>query len=201
MPRADDMPPLEIHHLDFPSPINELGIKGVGESGVVSPAAVIANAVEDALWDRGVRVTRVPLTPARIFELLRAGARSSGIVHGQGRGAPSPDHTESRARCAVSWRHEIFVFRLRESPQKIRVLGRAPRLPASLRHGPATLCPDPRICLMVNQRWGAPDPFLCADRGETPQSRGAIATPHARESVWSRGVPRPPRAGSGAAGL
>ncbi len=74
MPRALDMPPLEIDHLDFPSPINELGIKGVGESGVVSPAAVIANAVEDALWDRGVRVTRVPLTPSRIFELLRAGA-------------------------------------------------------------------------------------------------------------------------------
>ena len=76
IPRADDMPPLEIHHLDFPSPINELGIKGVGESGVVSPAAAIANAVEDALWDRGVRVTRVPLTSARIFELLRAGSRS-----------------------------------------------------------------------------------------------------------------------------
>jgi carbon-monoxide dehydrogenase large subunit len=54
--------------------MNELGIKGVGESGVVSPAAAIANAVEDALWDRGVRVTRVPLTSARIFDLLRAGA-------------------------------------------------------------------------------------------------------------------------------
>jgi carbon-monoxide dehydrogenase large subunit len=74
MPRAEDMPPLEIHHLDFPSPINELGIKGVGESGVVSPAAAIGNAVEDALWDRGVRVTRVPLPPARVFELLRAGS-------------------------------------------------------------------------------------------------------------------------------
>ena len=73
MPRAEDMPPLEIHHVDFPSPINELGIKGVGESGVVSPAAAIGNAVEDALWDRGGRVTRVPLTSARIFELLRAG--------------------------------------------------------------------------------------------------------------------------------
>jgi carbon-monoxide dehydrogenase large subunit len=76
IPRADDMPPLEIHHLDFPSPINELGIKGVGESGIVSPAGVIAGAVEDALWDRGVRVTRVPVTSARIFELLRAASRS-----------------------------------------------------------------------------------------------------------------------------
>jgi carbon-monoxide dehydrogenase large subunit len=73
MPRAEDMPPLSIEHLDFPSPINELGIKGVGESGVVSPAAVIGGAVEDALWERGVRVSRVPLTPARIFDLLKAG--------------------------------------------------------------------------------------------------------------------------------
>jgi aerobic carbon-monoxide dehydrogenase large subunit len=73
MPRAEDMPPLSIEHLDFPSPINELGIKGVGESGVVSPAAVIGGAVEDALWERGVRVSRVPLTPARIFELMQAG--------------------------------------------------------------------------------------------------------------------------------
>jgi aerobic carbon-monoxide dehydrogenase large subunit len=48
--------------------------KGVGESGVVSPAAAIGNAVEDALWDRGARVTRVPLTPARVFEVLRAGS-------------------------------------------------------------------------------------------------------------------------------
>jgi carbon-monoxide dehydrogenase large subunit len=76
IPRAGDMPPLEIHHLDFPSPMNDLGIKGVGESGVVSPAAAIANAVEDALWERGVRVTRVPLTSARIFDLLRAGTGS-----------------------------------------------------------------------------------------------------------------------------
>jgi carbon-monoxide dehydrogenase large subunit len=74
MPRAADMPPLSIEHLDFPSPINELGIKGVGESGVVSPAAVIGGAVEDALWERGVRVSRVPLTSARIFELLQAGS-------------------------------------------------------------------------------------------------------------------------------
>jgi len=73
LPRAEDMPPLSIEHLDFPSSINELCIKGVGESGVVSPAAVIGGAVEDALWERGVRVSRVPLTPARIFELMQAG--------------------------------------------------------------------------------------------------------------------------------
>lgn len=75
MPRADDMPPLEVVHLDVPSPINPLGIKGVGESGVISPAAAVAGAVEDALADYGVEVDRPPVTAARVFELLRATGR------------------------------------------------------------------------------------------------------------------------------
>jgi carbon-monoxide dehydrogenase large subunit len=60
-----------VESLDHPSAINDLGIKGVGESGIISPAACIGNAVEDALADDRVEVTRVPLTPFRVFELLR----------------------------------------------------------------------------------------------------------------------------------
>ena len=75
MPRADQMPDFEVGHLDFPSAVNPLGIKGVGESGVIAPAAAIANAVEDALADYGVLVNTVPLTGPRIFEMLRAGGR------------------------------------------------------------------------------------------------------------------------------
>jgi CO/xanthine dehydrogenase Mo-binding subunit len=75
LPRAEDMPPLEVIHLDSPSSVNPLGIKGVGESGVISPAAAVANAVEDALADYGVEVDRPPLTGARVFELLRATGR------------------------------------------------------------------------------------------------------------------------------
>jgi aerobic carbon-monoxide dehydrogenase large subunit len=75
LPRADQVPPLEVSHLNFPSTINPLGIKGVGESGVIAPAAAIANAVEDALADYGVEVDRVPVTSARIFELLRSTGR------------------------------------------------------------------------------------------------------------------------------
>jgi carbon-monoxide dehydrogenase large subunit len=71
LPRAADVPPLEVDHLDFPSIVNPLGVKGVGESGIISPAAAIANAVEDALAPRGVEVGEVPLTGRRIFELLR----------------------------------------------------------------------------------------------------------------------------------
>ena len=72
LPRADDLPPLDVAHLDFASSVNELGIKGVGESGVIAPAAAIANAVEDALADHGVSIDRVPVTSARLFEALRA---------------------------------------------------------------------------------------------------------------------------------
>ncbi|MBI2206815.1 MAG: xanthine dehydrogenase family protein molybdopterin-binding subunit [Candidatus Rokubacteria bacterium] len=71
LPRADQMPPLDVAHLEFPSIVNPLGIKGVGESGVIAPGAAIANAVEDALADRGVVVDRIPLTPGRVFELLQ----------------------------------------------------------------------------------------------------------------------------------
>ena len=53
--------------LDYPSVVNDLGIKGVGESGVISPSAAIANAVEDALADRGAAITAVPLTPWRVW--------------------------------------------------------------------------------------------------------------------------------------
>jgi carbon-monoxide dehydrogenase large subunit len=75
-PRADEVPPLDVSALDFPSTVNPLGIKGVGESGIIAGAAAIAGAVEDALAERGVVVTRVPLTPFRVFELLRTSGRA-----------------------------------------------------------------------------------------------------------------------------
>jgi carbon-monoxide dehydrogenase large subunit len=77
IPRADQVPPIDLVHVEFPSAMNELGIKGVGESGVISPGAVIAGAVEDALADYGVEVDRLPVTPARVFALLRAAGRWS----------------------------------------------------------------------------------------------------------------------------
>jgi aerobic carbon-monoxide dehydrogenase large subunit len=75
LPRADQLPRLDVEALDHASIINELGIKGVGESGVISPSAVVAGAVEDALADRGVEVTRLPVTPSRVWEALRRGPR------------------------------------------------------------------------------------------------------------------------------
>jgi carbon-monoxide dehydrogenase large subunit len=75
LPRAADFPALEVVHVEFPSTVNELGIKGVGESGVIAPGAVVAGAVEDALADYGAEITRLPVTPASVFAALRATGR------------------------------------------------------------------------------------------------------------------------------
>ena len=66
------MPSIETVHLEFPSPRNTLGAKGLGEGGAISPPAAIANAIEDALAPFGVRITETPVTPARILARLAA---------------------------------------------------------------------------------------------------------------------------------
>jgi carbon-monoxide dehydrogenase large subunit len=78
VPRADQVPSLEVIALDFPSTRNEMGIKGVGESGIISPVPAIANAVEDALADRGAEVSRLPLTAASVWESLRRASTHRG---------------------------------------------------------------------------------------------------------------------------
>src|SRR3989449_4475324 len=80
MPRAADLPAILIDHLETPSPLNPLGLKGVGESGTLPVAAVIASAVEDALAERGGRVERVPLTPAGLRGLLTSRTRAMASV-------------------------------------------------------------------------------------------------------------------------
>jgi aerobic carbon-monoxide dehydrogenase large subunit len=80
IPRAAQVPPIDLVHVEFPSAMNELGIKGVGESGVISPGAVIAGAVEDALAESGVEVDRLPVTPARVFALLRAAGQQPRVA-------------------------------------------------------------------------------------------------------------------------
>jgi carbon-monoxide dehydrogenase large subunit len=88
LPRADQVPELEVVALDSPSARNDLGIKGVGESGVISPPAAIASAVEDALLHHGVEVTFLPVTPARVWQALTA-ARSAPPPRATSRSRPS----------------------------------------------------------------------------------------------------------------
>ncbi|HEY7366031.1 MAG TPA: xanthine dehydrogenase family protein molybdopterin-binding subunit [Methylomirabilota bacterium] len=72
LPRADDVPSLEVHHVVTPSPLNPLGVKGAGEGGTLPAPAAIANAIADALGPRGVAVTEMPLTRERLWRLIRA---------------------------------------------------------------------------------------------------------------------------------
>jgi aerobic carbon-monoxide dehydrogenase large subunit len=74
VPTAMELPAIETVHLEYPSPRNPLGLKGIGEGGAISPPAAIANAVEDALAPFGVRVTRTPLGPSVVLGLLEQAA-------------------------------------------------------------------------------------------------------------------------------
>jgi carbon-monoxide dehydrogenase large subunit len=76
VPTAMEVPAIETVHLEYPSPRNTLGMKGVGEGGAISPPAAIANAVEDALAPFGVRVTRTPLGPSVVLGLLGSAAKT-----------------------------------------------------------------------------------------------------------------------------
>ena len=69
VPTAADVPPITLAHMETPSPLNPLGVKGVGEGGTIPGPAVIANAVEDALGS-GEVVRRTPLSPAYVRSLL-----------------------------------------------------------------------------------------------------------------------------------
>lgn len=70
LPTSGAIPDLVIEHLETPSPLNPLGIKGVGEAGAISPPAAIANAVEDALSSHGVQINRVPVSPGYVLGCL-----------------------------------------------------------------------------------------------------------------------------------
>ncbi len=68
MPYATEIPTIEIDHIETPSPLNPLGIKGAGEAGVIPVGAVLASAIEEAL---GVPITEMPLSPLKLFDLFR----------------------------------------------------------------------------------------------------------------------------------
>jgi carbon-monoxide dehydrogenase large subunit len=76
VPTAMELPAIETIHLEYPSPRNPLGIKGVGEGGAISPPAAIANAIEDALGPWGAQVRRTPLGPSQVLALI-AGAEQA----------------------------------------------------------------------------------------------------------------------------
>ncbi len=73
LPRAVDLPYISFTSEPVPSTANIMGMKGCGEAGTVGALAAISNAVQDALWDAGVRQADMPFTPHRVWEMLNGG--------------------------------------------------------------------------------------------------------------------------------
>jgi carbon-monoxide dehydrogenase large subunit len=70
VPLPPDVPPIEIHHIESPSPSTALGSKGVGEAGTIGAFGAIANAVADAVAPLGAELGELPYSPNRIFSAI-----------------------------------------------------------------------------------------------------------------------------------
>lgn len=77
VPVASSVPDIGIVHIEADLPNNIGGFRGMGEGGTIGAPATIANAVSDALAHLGVSVETLPVTPERIFQMLRSRARTS----------------------------------------------------------------------------------------------------------------------------
>jgi carbon-monoxide dehydrogenase large subunit len=72
LPLATEMPDIEIHHIETPSPRNPIGVKGAGEGGTIPAAACVVSAIEDALGAGAPFIGEHPVTPERITDWLDA---------------------------------------------------------------------------------------------------------------------------------
>ncbi|MGZ6593666.1 MAG: xanthine dehydrogenase family protein molybdopterin-binding subunit, partial [Gaiellaceae bacterium] len=77
LPTAAELPSFETDLTETPTPINELGVKGVGEAATIGCSPAITNAVVDALRPLGVTSIDMPLTPLRVWQALQ------NVEHGQ----------------------------------------------------------------------------------------------------------------------
>lgn len=71
IPTSLDVPSVKVGHEETPSPLNPLGIKGAGEAGAIPVGALFAQALEDALQIEGLEILEIPLSPSKLWELVR----------------------------------------------------------------------------------------------------------------------------------
>jgi carbon-monoxide dehydrogenase large subunit len=76
LPTSTEVPMLTTLYKETPSPLNPLGVKGVGEAGTIPAAAALISAVEDALSPFDVRIDYFPLTPSKLVAMIRAAQKS-----------------------------------------------------------------------------------------------------------------------------
>jgi len=76
---STEAPSIDVLHMESPSPINPLGVKGVGECGVMPVAPAIMSAIEDALSPFAVKIARTPVTPAELAGAIQAARREKRV--------------------------------------------------------------------------------------------------------------------------
>jgi carbon-monoxide dehydrogenase large subunit len=72
LPRADDLPPLDITLAELPTAVNPLGVKGAGQAGCMAAPQTIINAILDALAPLGIAHIDMPATPERVWRAIRS---------------------------------------------------------------------------------------------------------------------------------
>jgi carbon-monoxide dehydrogenase large subunit len=78
LPTAAELPSFETDRTETPSPVNDLGVKGVGEAGTIAATPTMVNAVVDALRPLGVTYMDMPLTPMRVWEAIQTAGSAEG---------------------------------------------------------------------------------------------------------------------------
>ena len=71
IPGSLEAPPMDVHHIETPPGAGVAGFKGMAEGGTIGATAAVANAVADALAPLGVEVRELPLTPDRVYRLIK----------------------------------------------------------------------------------------------------------------------------------
>jgi carbon-monoxide dehydrogenase large subunit len=71
LPTAAELPSFETDRTETPSPVNSLGVKGVGEAGTIAATPAVTAAVLDALRPLGVTSIDMPLTPMRVWQAIQ----------------------------------------------------------------------------------------------------------------------------------
>ncbi len=75
LPGAPEAPSIDVIHMESPTPLNPLGVKGAGEGGTIPATAAIASAVDDALREFNIRITDLPIVPSYIVEQIANSGR------------------------------------------------------------------------------------------------------------------------------
>jgi carbon-monoxide dehydrogenase large subunit len=94
LPTAAEVPSFETDRTETPSPVNRLGVKGVGEAGTIAASPAVVNAVIDALRPLGMDYIDMPLTPMRVWQAIQEAQGGDGGPRATEQGRPLGEHGE-----------------------------------------------------------------------------------------------------------